>query len=51
MSENHDHEQSGRTQGIGTDVPDLFKALLERAAVGGRGASVIETITKGERNA
>ncbi|SDL80303.1 NAD(P)-dependent oxidoreductase [Nonomuraea jiangxiensis] len=47
--------RTSRTQGIGTDVPELFKALLERAMAEGHGlsgiASVIETITKGGRNA
>ncbi|MER5326929.1 NAD(P)-dependent oxidoreductase [Streptosporangium roseum] len=46
--------QTSRAQGIGTDVPKLIKALLDRAAATGHGtsgiASVIETITKGERN-
>jgi 3-hydroxyisobutyrate dehydrogenase-like beta-hydroxyacid dehydrogenase len=42
-------------QGLRTDVPDLFRTLLERAAADGHGAdgiaSVIETITEGARNA
>ncbi|GAA5001421.1 NAD(P)-dependent oxidoreductase [Actinopolymorpha pittospori] len=46
--------EAGRSQGIGTEVPELISALLERAAVGGHGAdgiaSVIETITKGKQH-
>ncbi|GAA1451549.1 NAD(P)-dependent oxidoreductase [Nocardiopsis tropica] len=47
--------ETSRAHGLGTDVPELFGSLLDRAAVTGHGssgiASVIETITKGERNA
>ncbi|MFG2497359.1 NAD(P)-dependent oxidoreductase [Streptomyces sp. NPDC048441] len=46
---------TSRARGIGTDVPELIGNLLDRAAATGNGsrgiASVIETITKGERNA
>ncbi|MER7057852.1 NAD(P)-binding domain-containing protein [Streptomyces sp. NPDC000351] len=46
---------TSRAAGVGTDVPELIGSLLERAAATGHGssgiASVIETITKGERNA
>ncbi|GAA2087366.1 NAD(P)-dependent oxidoreductase [Actinomadura alba] len=46
---------TSRARGIGTDVPELIGNLLDRAATTGHGssgiASVIETITKGERNA
>ncbi|MFE3016981.1 NAD(P)-dependent oxidoreductase [Streptomyces sp. NPDC059256] len=45
---------TSRTQGIGTDVPELFQTLLNRAAAGGHGqsgiASVVATIATGERN-
>ncbi|WP_329423644.1 NAD(P)-binding domain-containing protein [Streptosporangium sp. NBC_01495] len=45
---------TSRAQGIGTDVPDLIETLLKRTAAIGHGvsgiASVVETITKGERN-
>jgi 3-hydroxyisobutyrate dehydrogenase-like beta-hydroxyacid dehydrogenase len=44
-----------RTQGLATDVPDLFKTLLERTGADGHGASgiasVIETISKGQKDA
>lgn len=47
--------ETSRTLGVGTDVPELVTSLLERAAAGGHGtsgiASVIETITKGGRDA
>jgi 3-hydroxyisobutyrate dehydrogenase-like beta-hydroxyacid dehydrogenase len=46
---------TSRAGGIGTDVPELIGALLNRAAATGHAssgiASVIETITKGQRNA
>ncbi|UQT61198.1 hypothetical protein M4V62_42405 [Streptomyces durmitorensis] len=46
---------TSRARGLGTDVPELIGSLLDRAAATGHGssgiASVIETITKGERNA
>ncbi|MFD3665929.1 NAD(P)-dependent oxidoreductase [Streptomyces sp. NPDC058659] len=46
---------TSRTHGIGSDVPELIGNLLGRAAAAGHGssgiASVIDTITKGERNA
>ncbi|WP_190123556.1 NAD(P)-dependent oxidoreductase [Streptomyces inusitatus] len=50
-----DHLQhTSGSRGIGTEVPDLFKSLLERAAADGHGtsgvASVVATIAKGERN-
>lgn len=47
--------RTSRARGIGTDLPELIGDLLDRAAATGHGssgiASVIETITKGERNA
>ncbi|MFW5418208.1 NAD(P)-dependent oxidoreductase [Nocardiopsis sp. CNT-189] len=47
--------QTSRAQGVGTDVPDLFAALLGRAAAAGRGAdgiaSVIGAIAEGGRDA
>ncbi|MFG2769548.1 NAD(P)-dependent oxidoreductase [Streptomyces sp. NPDC048350] len=46
---------TSRARGIGTDVPELIGNLMERAAADGHGssgiASVVETITKGERHA
>ncbi|MCM2390774.1 NAD(P)-dependent oxidoreductase [Streptomyces albipurpureus] len=46
--------RTSRTQGIGTDVPELIGNLLDRATASGHGssgiASVIETIKKGPRN-
>ncbi|WP_333779672.1 NAD(P)-dependent oxidoreductase [Saccharopolyspora indica] len=46
---------TSRAGGIGTDVPQLFSDLLDRAATAGHAASgiasVIETIAAGERNA
>ncbi|MGK5628187.1 NAD(P)-dependent oxidoreductase [Streptomyces sp. URMC 123] len=45
---------TSRAHGLATDVPDLFRSLLERAAADGHGADgiagVIGTITKGERH-
>ncbi|GAA2101388.1 NAD(P)-binding domain-containing protein [Streptomyces albiaxialis] len=44
---------TGTAQGVGTEVPALFRSLLEQAAADGHGASgiasVIETIAKGAR--
>ncbi|MEU3692893.1 hypothetical protein [Streptomyces narbonensis] len=46
---------TSRARSIGTDVQEPIANLLERAAATGHGSSgiagVIETITKGERNA
>lgn len=46
---------TSRAQRIGTDVPELFRSLLDRAANAGHGssgvASVVETITTGRRPA
>ncbi|NGO71725.1 NAD(P)-dependent oxidoreductase [Streptomyces boncukensis] len=46
---------TSRARGLGTDVPELIGSLLDRAVATGHGSSgiagVIETITKGERNA
>ncbi|MEO3973544.1 NAD(P)-binding domain-containing protein [Streptomyces sp. CAU 1734] len=43
--------ETSRAEGIGTDVPGLFRTLLTRAAADGSGASgiasVVETIAKG----